>query len=481
MGKKSGSVNIGHFFDFFEARIEFIKQACLDRIEGTILVCCYLDSLAGYRYGGASGRDRLKRFLTEHTDQADVWRKVSLILLRQHFETKDHPFFDGMINFLNKLGASTDNFLNLDFNPDICIDTLFDRAREELPGDDLRQMQHDIHEFEYSSILWNEYRNPSVHETVVSINRAMNLADNEEPFYSNMNVMEGGKITRTITCFDIPPTFLVRTIETGLRSFKELIEKGECTMHLSDSSVRDSTLISVSKRSKTGVDSAYPRMITKPFRPLLIDSGHLLDLAKQCHEKWQSLEHPEDRWSETCLSRSCIVACIFFLESITNCVLRDFAVTEPLHLPSKLRKKTGLHIKDLGHLPLKERVFLTPYLCSAGKQAFSREYFDRGSREFQQMEELIKIRDSFAHSRPIKRRLNITSSGEREYVLDDMFKENFWPLTQIPKDIFIIEYSHAVLAKKIVDWVIDQIDQFLDGKLVQNNWMNSEQIEFAPK
>lgn len=417
----------------------------------------------------------------EHTDQAKVWRKTSLILLRQHLEARDHPFYDGMINFLKKLGASTANFLSLDFNPDIYIDTLFDRAREELPGDDLRQMQHDIREFEYSSILWKEYRNPSVHETAVRINRAMNLAHKEEPFYSNMNVIEGGKIIRTLTCFDIPPTFLVRTIESGLRSFKELVEKGECTIHLSDSFIRGSKSIGVSKQSKTDVDISYPRMITKPFRSLLFDSDNLLDLAKQSHEKWQLLEHTEDRWSEACLSRSCIVVCVFFLESVANCVLRDFAVTEPLQLPFKLQRKTGLHVKGIDHLPLKERVFLIPYLCSAGKQAFSREYFNRGSREFQQMEELIKIRDSLAHSWPVKRRLSINSTGKGEHVFDDRFKENFWPFTQIPKDIFIIEYKHAKLAREIVELVIERMDKFLGGRPTQNNWMNSEQIEFDPK
>ena len=85
----------------------------------------------------------------------------------------------------------------------------------------------DIRAFEYSAILWSDYRNMAVHETATPKDRAKNLAGKKEPFYSYMIGSDGapGK-----ACFDIPPEFLIHTVESGLDSFRKSVEAGMCTI-----------------------------------------------------------------------------------------------------------------------------------------------------------------------------------------------------------------------------------------------------------
>ncbi len=467
------------FFGYFEKRIRYVRENCLDQIEGTILLCCYLDSLSGYCYGGHTGKARLERFLLEHTGQRDIWKKVSLVLLRQHLESKKLPFYSDMISFLNGLGVRMINFNNLGFNPDVDFETLVNKAERILPAGYLGKLDGDIREFEYSAILWRDYRNMAVHETALPEGRAENLAGKKEPFYSNMNAIAGREVVPIKTCFDIPPEFLLFTIESGLDSFRKSVDEGKCTIEVPPvgwTRRKDSR-----KRLKDDAEVGYPRFITKPFVSLLSGSDYLLGQAQLSHEKWNSLRNSDDRWHERALSRSCVVASVFFLESITISVLRDFGSLEPWQLPFRLQKKTGLHKRDIDYLPLIERVFLIPYLCADAVDALSREYFDRGSEEFKRMKELIEIRDSFAHSRPVRLRVTITKTGEREFVLDDKFEENFWPLTRMPKDISRINHSHAKLAREIVERVVMHIDEFLGGKLTKNYWMTEERMEFDPE
>ena len=55
-----------NFFSFFEARLDFVKSICIDRIEGKILLCSYIDSLSGYMYGFFTN---IGRFEDKHSPQ----------------------------------------------------------------------------------------------------------------------------------------------------------------------------------------------------------------------------------------------------------------------------------------------------------------------------------------------------------------------------------------------------------------------------
>jgi len=478
--KGSVQLKLNRFIEYFEARVEFLKSKCEDRIEGYILACCYLDSLAGYRYGGQSNFARFRKFLIESTDQADVWRRVSLILLRHYVESKDNPIFQGLAGLLAKLGAIETNFINLSFNPDIALESLLTKCSEELSPSEIQTHMSDIRRFEYAAILWQAYRNAVVHETAVGIKQALNLADRDTPFYSNENVVSGNTITGLYTRFDIPSSFLIATIESGLRRLRCDVEGGNCTLEFSASYDHPPFHMGIHSGKEEGKEIGYPRLITKPSRSFLRDSGTLLDEARKSHDLYISTNDGEHRWRECAMSRSCIVASVFFLESILASVVDDFRKREPYQLPEGVLKKTGLLHTAYDRLPLIERLYITPYLCSDSHGSLVRGFFDRGASEFQRLKELIEIRGGLAHGRPTRRKLEIMTNGKREHTFDDQFAQNFWPLTKIPKDIFIIDHTHAETAKEIVDTIVMRLDEYLGTRIVRDNWLTSEKIQFDP-
>ncbi len=230
----SNNDNNDNFFDFFKERLNFVNINCLERIEGIILLCSYIDSLAGYTYGGNSSYIRFKKFLIECTTQSNTWKKVSLILLRQYTESRDFKYYDDLINLLNRLGARTSDFINLDNNPDIHTEELLSECKAKIHTDKYNLILKDIEKFDYTAILWNAYRNASVHESAIQLEQAMNIKNHEIPYYSNLNKFINGKLEPQQTCFGIPPIFLIRTIESGLESIREKVDNGHLKLQLSN-------------------------------------------------------------------------------------------------------------------------------------------------------------------------------------------------------------------------------------------------------
>src|SRR5574341_1372066 len=128
--------NLEHFIEFFSARLDFVESSCKNSIEGMILLCSYIDSLAGYRYNGKSNSQRFKRFLVEDTEQSPTWRKLSLILLRQYLEMKNLKLYSNLINVLNRLGAISSNYINLNYNPDTTTDQFLNECEKELSSEE---------------------------------------------------------------------------------------------------------------------------------------------------------------------------------------------------------------------------------------------------------------------------------------------------------------------------------------------------------
>jgi hypothetical protein len=342
-----------------------------------------------------------------------------------------------------------------------------------------------MRKFEYTAILWNAYRNASVHETAVQLNEAMNLAKRSVPYYSNENMIdiENKKITSTVTRFAIPPSFLVDSLESGLAHMRARIESGRLVLSLS----RPYDEPVAADRQRPIGDNAdqepkkYPRMITKPFQSFLADVENFVVLAVEHDKRFVSTGDGTHRWIEGAVSRSAIVSSVFALESLINCIVADFRCRETYQLPDKMLKRTGLLHTRFDRIPLIERLYVTPYLCCSEERDVDEVFFDRGSTDFQLLQELINIRDSFAHSYPIQRQLKLMVTAAGDKIMYDRFKGNFWPVTQFPKDIFIIDFNQAERAKGIVHWAIQQLDEFLDGKLTGDNWMKKERIEFDPK
>ncbi|HKK21375.1 MAG TPA: hypothetical protein VJ983_07885 [candidate division Zixibacteria bacterium] len=468
-------------FRNLRSRLEFVEEVCINRAEGITLLCNYLDLLAGYRYGGTSSFSRFRRFLVDDTSQSDIWRKVSLVLLRQHLEGKGLQLYSGLLKVLDEQRIPASSESDSDYRHDLSIETFERKCLTQLSTEDIKLFRKEIERFQYSRILWESYRGATASGISAQMVPENSVSGGSEPFYCTEDTGDGQDSMFEGTYLLFPPAFLVATMKFGLERVRQLAERGDIV--LSSAQQFDGLSNTVDSTDPSAGTNAigYPRLITKPSRSFLKDIGYLIEQAQNSHMMFSADKKEDDRLREGAMSRSAVIASVFFLESLVSSVVEDFGRREPYQLPDIILRNTGLTHNPFGRLPLIERVYLTPYLCCLNEDRVRTGFFDRGSTDFQSLREIAKIRDGYAHSHPIQRRLLITITGDQQAIADDQFPENFWPLTNSPKDIFIVGQDDATRAKKTVEWAVLRLDEFLDGALSRRNWMNSELIEFDPE
>ena len=76
------------FFNYFKARTDFIKDNCIQKIEGLILMCCCLDALAVHWRNKNSSFSLFREFIIKFSEQGNIWQRISLPLLKEQFDNE---------------------------------------------------------------------------------------------------------------------------------------------------------------------------------------------------------------------------------------------------------------------------------------------------------------------------------------------------------------------------------------------------------
>jgi len=204
------------FFEFYNERLRFVQKYCLDRIESVILLCCYVEALGRYRFGPIGNRERFTRLLLEKSDNAEIWSLVSIPMYRKTLQSSHSDIF----LFLSSL-ISTDTIMlsNLDYNPDLSIEELLEKARGEgITSLDL--IKQKAYEHRYVDILWKYYRSSAVHETsIFNKNKAPNLAEKHSPGYNYNND------SQELVIF-FPKVFIFESVVSCLNNLKQEYQDG---------------------------------------------------------------------------------------------------------------------------------------------------------------------------------------------------------------------------------------------------------------
>jgi len=218
---------INHFFEFLNARIKFVREDCLGTIEGMILLTCYLDALAGYRYGRNDRGKKFGKFLIHYSGAKDTWTKISLVNLYDRlFKDQDAECKQLAESVFSKHRLG--NFINFDgtFNPDCDRATLMEGLSLQLSKNTLTRLEKVVSRFEYSSILWHYYRGDSVHETLLPGPFPTDNGPFDAPHYSTEGVMRDDNWVTAVK-FHLPFEYILETVEVCLRQFKRECESGE--------------------------------------------------------------------------------------------------------------------------------------------------------------------------------------------------------------------------------------------------------------
>ena len=212
---------IDHFFKAFSNLVKFIENECKDRIEGAILACAYIDSLSGYKYGGKSNRDRFANFIKEYSGMNSVYELISLPRLKYHIMEK-HPRHKLIVNKLvQEFKINEFDFVTLGHSVDVKMDQLDIRLRRTLSLKDLNFVIKMAAQFEYTAILWRDYRCNLIHETRLPEEEAMNLDESIEPYYTSRLLNGHENPHQSRITFGIPQEFIIRTLKNCLESFEE--------------------------------------------------------------------------------------------------------------------------------------------------------------------------------------------------------------------------------------------------------------------
>ena len=197
-------------------------------------------------------------------------------------------------------------------------------------------------------------------------------------------------------------------------------------------------------------------MYSNPFRFLYLAADSLIKDAKQAATK-------DDREAEVNHSIGAIVLLLLSTEGLINRVYEEF-------IRSKFPSWVNEEMMDKWSFTMKW--YFAPLLFEFNDNA---KTFEVDKEPWQSFSELKKIRDYFAHPKPISHPLTI-SNAEKKLV--DFTKGDIprWPQTKIPKDLHHLNFSDAQKVLETIKQMIDKLDSFMGGIIRKDNWYLAEQM-----
>lgn len=268
-----------NFFDSYKRRVDFLKDLshnCKGADEVILLVCCYLDQLAGCLFPKAgSSKGNFERLLLTHSGESDEFSSISVGDLASDFlwmaESASYTIpkpgriqlhsddLKPLIKFIDQTGialieesvrelfSSMYNSLKRNFRVHRLqrIDRIHPSERENSYGSEetviesiisypiLQQMDAEIKEdnvkslikeYRYTSILYREYRCKAVHEVAGIYLDSNKFWKMKRPYFVEVNSYF---LTDSVFKLEFPAFFLVGSLETCINGAqKAIVGKG---------------------------------------------------------------------------------------------------------------------------------------------------------------------------------------------------------------------------------------------------------------
>jgi hypothetical protein len=215
--------DIEHFFWAFREYLKFIDEKCQERFEGRLLICVYLDSLSGYKYGRMMIRNRFKSFVLNYSKMKDIFSLISLPLLKEWIIKEFPEQSDIKDIFTTKLNMPDPNdILKWEYpNIDVNIIKLSNILYNELPYDIFIRIMKQAYDFQYVNILYERYRCMPIHEARLSDEEAPNLNKRINPYYTVISPTNNNMaLLPKVVWFGLPFIFLRKTLKNCIDSFE---------------------------------------------------------------------------------------------------------------------------------------------------------------------------------------------------------------------------------------------------------------------
>jgi len=173
-----------------------------------------------------------------------------------------------------------------------------------------------------------------------------------------------------------------------------------------------------------------------------------------------------DRQTEANHSLGAIALLLLSAEALINRVYEDF-------IKSKLPRKIYEEITDKWSFTMKW--YFSPFLWGSGGPD---KTFKIDEEPWQSFSELKKIRDYFAHPKPLQYPLKVLDAAKKtvDFPAGDIPR---WPQTQIPRDLHHLRASDAQKALDTLTRMIDKLDSLMDGVIKKEDWYLTEKMTKA--
>lgn len=223
-------------------------------------------------------------------------------------------------------------------------------------------------------------------------------------------------------------------------------------------------------------------VISKSFQALFNDADYFLEQARLLNEGLASgsadsgLPNQKVLGNQRACLRACFISCVAALESFVNIILIELKRREPQALhPDWLYRRQRKQKLDMWALP--DKVRFVPVLCNKDLKPPD-EYFDENGRGHRILSELIEIRHTLVHGRPVEVKFLIKHSQNRIKQFSNDSPDNFWPETRFPCDINEIAYDNVAFGYRHILSIMKNLRVFLEGQITRE-FLLEQTIKFA--
>lgn len=241
-----------------------------------------------------------------------------------------------------------------------------------------------------------------------------------------------------------------------------------------------------------------PERLVKQHRHYWEDAEHLLQLAKEYEagvDPAESNRHNRyyDYWKFR-MARMSFIARMLAMEALLNNALEAFGLDDKYEglsamagsFPRK-EKFPKISKKRRGHpfqVPLKWKLYLTPYICRADSRPERDQFFQYDDGIYEKCKQLIIVRNEFVHARLLtdkeERPVDIyLRSGHSKALQDMVFDHNQERISDLlggAAGPICFHLTDAEVCRQIIFDTIQQTDGFLDGRILNPEFWEAEEI-----
>jgi hypothetical protein len=188
-------------------------------------------------------------------------------------------------------------------------------------------------------------------------------------------------------------------------------------------------------------------------------------------EFFRDQAHSSSGYQRVPLSRTAVLLYILSLEGLINRVLDHF-------LPKHLREFV---MEREDRLSFEDKWLLAPTAIRGDEE----RKFDRGAYPWSHFSELVQLRNDYVHPKHDRPAYYRARTVTRHEALDFRQipkgsgirdKDVVYRQTRIPRDPYSVLPVHADVAKKVVDDMVAQLDEFLECRLSRDNWIRTDKL-----